>query len=198
MSIINDALKKTQMAFKRPKKKESEKAQTQEAQNTPKPKDDDMVNVYDKLYKAKQDQLKSSTAHVISERKSPSKSVKAPRIRDGWLKTTLAAIFLVASIAFTFKYLAGYEPLQDFIRSKTGKAKSSRHFIAKHVPKKRTYKPDDLILNGLSVIDGKYVALINDEIYQVGAVVNGKTITSISNGVVELRNDEKIFTIKVR
>ena len=67
MSIINDALKKTQLAFKRPKKKE--KAQAQEAQDSPKSKDDEVVNVYDKLYKAKEDKTKSSTTHIISEKK---------------------------------------------------------------------------------------------------------------------------------
>ena len=79
-----------------------------------------------------------------------------------------------------------------------GKRRSSRFQIAKHVPKKRVYKPGDLVLNGISTIDGKKVALINDEIYQIGEVVNNKTITHIGRDTVELRNDEKIFTIKVR
>lgn len=197
MSIINDALKKTQSSFKKLKKKEKEKVQIQEAQDSPKPKDDDVVNVYDKMYKAKEDLSKSSRTHVISEAR-PSKSNKAPRRADGWFKTTLAAVVLIGSLVFTFKFLGGYEPLQDFIRSKTGKTRSSRHLIAKHIPKKRIYKPGDLVLNGISFIDGTKVALINDEIYQVGDVVNNKEITSISDGTVELRNDEKIFTIKVR
>ena len=88
--------------------------------------------------------------------------------------------------------------MQEFIRYKTGKIKSSRHLIAKHIPKKRTYKPNDLVLNGISSIDGVKIALINDEIYQVGDVVNNKKIISISSDVVELHDDEKIYTIKVR
>jgi len=158
-----------------------------------------MVNVYEKMYKAKEEQLKSSTTHVISnsERKSQ-KSGKAPRKPDGWFKTTMAAVFLIVSLSFAFKFLVGHEPLQEFISSKTGKTRSSRHLIVKHMSKKRTYKPNDLVLNGISFIDGTKVALINDEIYQIGDVVNNKEITSINGGVVELRDDEKIFTIKVR
>jgi len=199
VSIINDALKKTQMSFKRPKKKEKEKekVQAQEAQDSPKPKDDGILNIYDKLYKAKEDKTKSSTTPVFLEKKLP-KSDKTPRKVNTWLKPALAAVFLIASLVFAFKFLAGYEPLQDFIRSKTGKTRSSRYFIEKHIPEKRTYKPDDLVLNGISVVDGTKVALINDEIYQVGDIVNNKEITSIGGGVVELRNDEKIFTLKVR
>ena len=38
---------------------------------------------------------------------------------------------------------------------------------------------------------------INDEIYQIGDTVNNKKIVSIIGDTVELRDDEKIFTIKV-
>jgi len=197
MGIINDALKKTQMSFKRLKKKDKNKVQAQESQESPKPKDDGIVNVYDKLYKAKEDQTKSSTTHINPEKKS-TRSTNAPHKTNGWFKTTLAAVFIITSLTFAFKFLVGYEPLQDFIRSKTGKTKSSRHLIAQHIPKKRIYKPNDLVLNGISTIDGNKVALINDEIYTVGDVVNNKKITSITDNLVELSDDEKIFTIKVR
>lgn len=191
MSIINDALKKTQMAFKRPKKKEKEKIQ-----DSPKPKDDGIINVYEKMYKDREEKEKTSSAHGVPGKKSP-KDKKAPHKSREWLKTIFAAAFLIASISFSFKFLSGYEPLQDFIRSKTGKRRSSRFHIAKHIPKKRVYKAGDLVLNGISFIDGIKVALINDEIYQIGDVVNSKKITSINRDTVELRDNEKIFTIKV-
>jgi len=192
MSIINDALKKTQLKFKKPKKKEN--AQVQE---DPKPKEDAVVNVYEKMYKDRESNAKPSSTHIISEKELP-KSGQAPRRTNEWLKTAFAAIFLVTSIFFSFKFLSGYEPLGDFIRSKTGKVRSSRFHITKHVPKKRAYKPGDLVLNGISTIDGKRVALINDEIYRVGEIVNNKTITNIGHDTVELRDDEEIITIKVR
>jgi len=192
MSIINDALKKTQLRFMKPKKKEKD-------QSDPKPKGNDIVNVYDKLYKDRDDKMKSSSVHVISEKKSRNDSkVKVSRGSKEWLKTVFAVIFLVASVAFSYTFLSNYEPLQDFLRSATGKKRSSRAYIMKHMPKKRTYKAGDLVLNGISVIDGEKVVLINDEIYQIGDVVNNKTITSIGRSEVELRDDKKIYTIKVR
>jgi len=193
MSIINDALKKTQLSFLKPKGKKKEKA---EEKDESKPKDDGTVNVYDKMYKAREEKEKSLPSHVVSGKKSPKSRKVSHRSRE-WLKTIVAVIFLIASVSFSFKFLSGYEPLQDFIRSKTGKRRSSRFHIAKHVPKKRVYKAGDLVLNGISVIDGTKVALINDEIYQVGDIVNGKEITRIDRDAVELRNDEMIFTIKV-
>ena len=66
MSIINDALKKTQLTFKRPKKKEKEIIQ-----DNPKPKDDSTTNVYEKMYKNREEKEKSSSVHVNPEKKSP-------------------------------------------------------------------------------------------------------------------------------
>jgi len=190
MSIINDALKKTQMSFKRPKKKDKK----EEAQPVAK-KEDEVVNVYDKLYKAKEEKSGSSSGAMADKRTGKSKS---PSHAKKITKTILVTIFFIVSLAFSYKFLSGYEPLQDFIRSKTGKRRSSRHFIAKHVPKKRTYKPGDLVLNGISIIDGQKVALINDEIYQIGDTVSNKEIISIGRGEVKLQDDDKIYTIKVR
>ena len=193
MSIINDALKKTQLNFKKkPKNKEKEKAE-----NTLKPNNDDVANVYDKMYKAREEQRQASSSGAVPAKKS-SKGSKTPQKADGWLKTVLAFLFLAASLTFAFKFLSGYEPLQDFLLSQKWKKKSSRTYIVKHMPKKRTYKASDMVLNGISIVDGKKVALINDEIHQVGDVVNNKEIISITHDTVELRGNEKIYTIKVR
>ncbi len=190
MSIINDALKKTQLRFKKPKEKEKTKDDST-------PKDDGTVNVYEKMYKAREEKEKISLPRATSGKKSKKDSEISHRSRER-LKTIFAAVFLIASVSFSFKFLSGYEPLQDFIRSKTGKRRSSRFYIAKHVPKTRVYKAGDLVLNGISLINGTKVALINDEIYQIGDTVNNKKITRIDRDTVELRNDEKIFTIKIR
>jgi len=192
MSIINDALKKTQMSFKKLKKKE----QAQE-EPKPKPKGDNVVNVYEKMYKSREDG-KTPSPDRVQGKKSPKSSGETSGGAKKFFKTAFAALFLIASLAFSFTFLSDYEPLQDFIRSKTGKRRSSRFHIAKHVPKKRIYKAGDLVLNGISVIDGIKVALINDEIYQIGDIVNNKKITKITSKIVELQDDEKIFTISVR
>jgi hypothetical protein len=193
MSIINDALKKTQMSFKRPKKKDQEQAQAD-----PKPKEDGIVNVYEKMYKDREEQSKLSSGVLTPGKKAPKDSKKTSSKSREWLKTAFAALFLIASLSFAFAFLSNYEPLQDYIRSKTGKTRSSRDRLIKHMPKKRVYKDGDLVLNGISVIDGLKVALINDEIYKIGDKVDDKEITSINSDSVELRDDEKVFTITVR
>jgi len=200
MSIINDALKKTQLKFMKPKKKEKAQSESES-----KPKDDGTVNVYEKMYKDREEKQKSSGVHVISEKRSSKDGKSKDRVpgrSKEWLKTIFATIFLIASVAFSYTFLSSYEPLQQFLRSTPlkigGKKRSSRAYIMKHMPKKRTYKAGDLVLNGISVIDGEKVVLINDEIYQVGDVVNKKRITNIGKTEVELRDDEKIYTIKVR
>ena len=53
-------------------------------------------------------------------------------------------------------------------------------------------------MNGTSLIDGKMVALINDQIYEPGEVVNGMSIISIEMNKVELSDDQKITTLHVR
>ena len=194
MSIINDALKKTQQAFK-PKKKDK-------VQEDPKPQDTSNINVYEKMYKER-DKNKELSDAVAKSRKQSSKgsetqtSNRAPEI----FKTIFAFIFLVASLSFSFKFLSNHEPLQKFLGSSSfsiGKKQTSRSKIAKYIPKKRKYKADDLFLNGISLIDGAKIALINDEIYQIGDIVNNKKITSITHDEVELQDDEKIYTITVR
>lgn len=185
MSIINDALKKTQMSFKKPKKKDEKKEEAQEK------KSDDVTNVYEKLYKSKEEKAVAPQERAKTENKS-----KGPQ---EVFKTIFAVIFLIGSVGFSYKFLSGYEPLQDYIRSKTGKSRSSRQLIKKYVPtKKRVYKDGDLILNGVSTIDGQKVALINDEIYQLGEVVGNKVIIAIGKDEVDLQDDEKVYTIKVR
>jgi len=194
MSIINDALKKTQQAFK-PKKKN-------EVQEDPKPQDGDTLNVYEKMYKERDKKKELADAAAQSGKKSSKGSKtqtsnKAPEV----FKTIFAFIFLIASLSFSFIFLSSYEPLQEFLGSSSfsiGKKETSRSKIAKYIPKKRKYKADDLFLNGISIIEGAKVALINDEIYQIGDTVNNKKITNITRDEVELQDDEKIYTITVR
>ena len=78
MSIINDALKKTQQAFK-PKKKEK-------VQDKPKPKDDANVNVYEKMYKERDKKNELSAAVAQSgKRSSKNKVERIPRKTREWV-----------------------------------------------------------------------------------------------------------------
>ena len=59
--------------------------------------------------------------------------------------------------------------------------------------------PGKLELNGVSYIDSRRVALINNEIYEVGDTVGKYTINSIEHDLVLLQDAEgNITTLKVR
>ena len=95
--------------------------------------------------------------------------------------------------------LSRLAPVKGFVSSIGGGNKdSSRYLFKKHEKKARKYSANDLILNGTSIVDGASVALINDEIYEIGDVINGKKVISIGLDKVELQDDEKIFTLRVR
>lgn len=58
--------------------------------------------------------------------------------------------------------------------------------------------PVNLVLNGI-MLDGNHrVAVINDQTYQVGDVIEGKKITSISIDHVTMQNGQSIFELRTR
>jgi hypothetical protein len=192
MSIINDALKKAQLNFKKtdkpPEKKQEEK-----------PADQSTSNVYEKLYN-KNVGLKNPSVQTPERTpgdKGADKKTSGLRSAKKWIKTSAVIAVCLILLAGSFFFLSRYQPVQDFLRSAKKNSTSSRAHIVRKAPKKRTYKPGELVLNGTSIIDGKRVALINDEIYEVGETIDGKKITSINLNKIELSDSEKIITLRV-
>ncbi|HCI44376.1 MAG TPA: hypothetical protein DE315_02425 [Candidatus Omnitrophica bacterium] len=56
----------------------------------------------------------------------------------------------------------------------------------------------DLVLNGIMTNQNKMVALINGEIYETGDFIAGKEIRKITLGRVELTDGEEVTTLSVR
>ena len=173
MSIINDALKKTQENF------------TQQSEQ-------DVSGLYEKMHSKSniEDNLSSST---LSQ--EPSQKLN--------LKNFFIFIFFILSIGVFAASLL-------LISSKSTSKKSShpltqpiafvKSIITKETSKmpvpepKRTYKEGELFLNGTMQTQGKTVALINDQIYEVGDSVQGQKITDIRmDGVELLKGEQKIF-----
>ncbi|MCK5012342.1 MAG: hypothetical protein KAS66_00835 [Candidatus Omnitrophica bacterium] len=190
MSIINDALKKTQLSFKK-KKKPPEKKQEE------KPADESTSNVYEKLYKKRQDQQNASAPEKGQKTKGTGKKTSTLRSAKKWLKTSATVAVCLIILSGSFFFISRFEPVQDFLRSVKKNSTSARTRIVRKAPKRRTFKPGEFVLSGTSLIDGKRVALINDEIYEVGEIINGKKITSINLNKIELRDNEKIITLRV-
>ena len=183
MSIINDALKKTQASLNKAKKAPDEKQNSPSNQST--------SNIYEKLYKAQNDQQNGLTPEAGQKKKASDKeaSKKSPKIFP------IAVFFLLCALGGFF-FIARPQSLQSFLHSIKKKSISSKPPAVRKVPKKRKYKAGELVLNGTSLIDEKRVALINDEIYETGEIINGMKITSIDLNKVELRNDEETITLR--
>ena len=190
MSIINDALKKTQLNLKRPKRKQKKEAEAPQ-DNGPK-----VSNVYEKLYKNRQEQQDPNSKKIDSKQKSTSK--KKDEKQKSRLSSYLKIFISLVCVLAIFIFLKNYQPLQDALESKLTSSSSRKPYQPRPATKKRRPKPGELILNGISTIDGKKVALINDEIYEIGGSINGKEIINIGVDRVELTDNRKIFTIKVR
>lgn len=189
MSIINDALKKTQVHLKKTESKEDKKPEPkQENPTTP-------TNIYEKLYKKSRE--KQNTQNQTGPKKDTSTPDAPLRAAKKWFKTVIAIIVLLAGLSGGFLFISRSPGTRKFLNSLKKDRPSSKGAIAKHPPKARKYKAGELVLNGTSLIDGKRVALINDEIYEIGEVIDGNKITSIDLNKVELLGDEKIITLKV-
>jgi hypothetical protein len=58
--------------------------------------------------------------------------------------------------------------------------------------------PVNLVLNGIMMDGSHRVAVINDQTYQVGDVIEGKKITSISIDHVTMQNGQSVFELRTR
>lgn len=190
MSIINDALKKTQMSFK--KKDASAKKEEPQKEEPKEPS-----NVYEKLYKKQAALQEASRAAKGQPAAKQDAKASEPGPAKNWIKTVGVTLLVLALIGTGLYFASKQEAVQDMLSSLKAKGMAAKSQFNRPTPKKRSYRPGELVLNGTSLIDGKRVALINDEIYQVGEVVDGKTITHIDLNLIELKDDETVTTLRV-
>ncbi len=169
MSIINDALKKTQ-------------------QNFNKQKDQDISSLYEKLHT----KPRAESPESPSDEKTPAPQKSNPK-KIFLLFLSIAAIaFLLSFLLITF-FSKSPSKYKSVAKIKSMVDKETAKFIKPPEPK-RTYEKNELFLNGTMQMEGKTIALINDQIYEVGDSVNGKKITDIRlDGVELLDGQQKIF-----
>ena len=65
-------------------------------------------------------------------------------------------------------------------------------------PKKVAKISESIVLQGIMKMDDKNVALINDDIYEVGESVRGKKILSIAIDNVQIQDHRKVKTLYVK
>lgn len=174
MSIINDALKKTQ----------------ENLDKKPEGDNKDVSQIYDKLHKNQTDPKSPPPLPGAKETK--------PKVEKK--SNTVASIFILLALiaalyfVYTFYYAKGNNKI-DLGKFKMPKSKSSS---TRHTPAPtptRDFKPGELVLSGIFTTGDRRAALINDKIYEVGQEVNGNKIISIAVDKVEVMDIKGQVTI---
>lgn len=194
MSIINDALKKAQLNLK----KAEPPPPPEEKPVTPTPsKEPSTLNVYEKLYQRQAAKQGIAAPGKTISKTPPEQKPSTLKSAKKWLKVTATIAICVLFVTGSLIFISRLEPVQDFLKSKKKPKFPKQTIMARKPSRQRTYRRGELILNGTSLIDGKRVALINDEIYEVGEIVDGKTITSINLNQIKLGNEKEVITLRV-
>jgi hypothetical protein len=183
MSIIHDALRKTQnkMDNKDAKAGQPGPDPTSDAQK-------DVNIIYEKLHQKKVDHSVPPGSPVKSAKTQPEKKAN----QAGPVLFLFLLIFALGGTVY-FIYFKGKKinlPKPHF------SSNSSHSRKTKPVP---TYGDNEIVLNGTMMMGDRQVALINNEIYELGETVKGKKIVSISLQKVELEEaDGNITVLKVQ
>ena len=178
MSIIHDALKKTQVNLK---KNEKASAPSDHLENQKKSDD------YSPIIKP------ADTTNIQTKR--PDK-----------LKIAIICISLIAAGFLVSIFLPSANKSStatkkiEKIKKTSSRPNATTNFIPNATPfNGRSSNQKSLTLNGTIMAENKKAALINNEIYQVGEFVNGKAIHKISLKKVELIDKNgKITILKIK
>jgi hypothetical protein len=210
MSIIHDALKKTQANLNNnnePKKSPEPNMNSSEPNKSEHNTPQEMQSIYDKLHKKPEPIVPPPTKN------NPGKSAKKTAARQensvmNFLGIILCILIISGAIWFIYEYYSkdlgkkgmDFKKVLNFKPKKLNfgfgtKSKNSKPLSAAN----NNLPPGAIILNGITSMGDKRVALINNEIYQVGETIEGKKITDISMEKVELVDSNgNVTTLKVK
>lgn len=177
MSIIHDALKKAQNKIKATEQPEEK-------------------NIYKKLQQ-KKSLYTSSDDTPNTELKSDDIDLTVSTIekKKKWNITFISLIAIFSLFIGAFISLLAVLINQSQVLNGDGRNNTTAGGSAK--PSK-SYKPGELELSGTMMMGDKQVALINGEIYELGEIVKGYQITSITLKNIELMKDGKLTQLDVR
>lgn len=211
MSIIHDALKKTQSNLNNNQEKDaSSKMNTENtaSNNTnPPPPANPMSSIYDKLHKKPDANQNPPNPKSPTKRNNPKNETQGNPVMTFF--TIIFCLFIIAgAIWFIYQYYAQNMDKTGVDFKKALTIKPQKLYIIgtpTHRPKpvvkkvEKNLPPNTIVLSGITMMGDKRVALINNEIYQLGESVQGKKIVSISIEKVELEDSTgNITTLKVK
>ncbi|MCK5581678.1 MAG: hypothetical protein KAJ18_10460 [Candidatus Omnitrophica bacterium] len=226
MSIINDALKKVQTNLNdTEEKKKARKSRTSEPKTTA-PDQEPAQPSFDSSPSIKKEitgqntttqapQETTTSAHTNTSSTTPASQYKREnnhKRRFSCLGLGFTIIPIGIAIAATVYFLRK-EPIPEKNISVPVPLRVTRQ---EHPPKKATKKrilfqkasikkqhpqeqeTPNIKINGIMELNGKYVALINNEIYERGDVVSGMKLLAISLDSihVDIKGERKVFRIK--
>jgi len=189
MSIINDALKKTQDVLKsrQAARNTAQEKKPQENIPSPPPQPSGETPFSHEASLPTPQEVPPSSMPVSTPRSAvspilPQEPVKvpaAPHLNKRWI-FDLAGIFIAIVVCyFVISLLAG------FFQPETPRTPAQT-------------KKSDIAISGVMTRGNKNVALINGNIYETGDAINGMTIVGISLDRVQVLQEGEIKTIKVQ
>lgn len=193
MSIINEALKKAQENLE--KNNPNEKQNTSQNKNT---------NIADK--KQKQTTGSSVFNAPIQSTVRPDK-IDIDQTVNNKINFAVGASLLIL-VLFISGFLILKKSSQSMAQNNTSPVSTlERNPIATQLTKSKSSRKslwnkntqdEELIVNGIMTEGTKKIALVNNEIYQIGDYIRGWKLVEIDLDRIQLLDNGKILTIKVR
>jgi len=224
MSIINDALKKAQKNMQNnPNTNEKNTPQNQQESGTPEPKSDFIKENLRHLDKEKKKQSLEEKNQDSSSQSEPSNQQKTEIVPPSKKEEKKTVSYSskpskLPLLVFLLVCLAGVIYFYYLRPGRGTLTKKSIRTVTRNLPKipsfkkttststrravqrtrRKTVPRGSMELNGIVMMGERRVALINNDIYEVGDSVDGKKIINITTNDVELKDGEKTITLKVQ
>lgn len=175
MSIINDALKKTQTNMD-PKETK------------------DVSKIYEKLHPP------ASTPPPRPASPSGSKQPEPPKqpVKKSQAPAILAIVCILCVVTGVLVAALFFSKQKSSELSK----KFTNTFFKPKAPKPapaRVYRPGEIVLNGTMMMSDHRVALINDKIFEIGDVIDGRELLDVSFNKITLKDQDtgELITLHV-
>lgn len=176
MSIIHNALKKTQDSL-------NDKTKKPTPENK-KGKQKDAASIYQKMH--------NPTKPKDEEPKETPKKIESHAKKN---------LFIIIAIIIVLALIAGMVYIPKIPFFKELRKKSIRQSYRPRLDPKtgREYLPGEIVLTGTTMMGSRTVALINNRIFEQGEIVHDQEIINITIDSVELKNTNtgKIKTLQV-
>lgn len=203
MSIISEALRKTQTNLKNTEQPNPSPTFSEKIKESFLPKE--VQKPFFKKEKAKTSINNVRSQFVPQPQKTNTESHVDPKTKSKWI-TILLTGFIVASLIYLTVYFIRSIPFASFsvtfqsspTPEKAPVLLSSQNIAAEPTNQQlATPQKPKLKLNGTMMMDSKRVALINDKIFEVGDNLNEFKIINITLEKVELLGNDELITLWV-